>query len=170
MREDLVITNHVVIPSSELHFRFSRSSGPGGQNVNKLSTKVALLFNVAESRALDDRTKALVIATLGSHIDGTGMLSVTAQESRSQFQNKRIAVEKFIRLLARGMVVATPRKKTKPSLGSTRKRLESKTKRGTLKRSRTHRIETERHPMISRSSRDTNLQPSSVPTALCEEI
>ncbi len=141
MIDDIVINTHITIPSSEIEFRYSRSSGPGGQNVNKVSTKVELLFDLGGSGAIDEPAKHRLRAKLASHIDSAGLITVTSQESRSQFQNRRIAVEKFVLLLRKGLAVAKPRKDTKPTRTSKKKRLDSKTKRGVIKRSRTKHID-----------------------------
>ncbi len=90
MANIIVINSHTAIPSSELTFRFSRSGGPGGQNVNKLETKVELLFDVARSAGLTDEQKQLILTREKNRIDADGMLRVTSQESRSQFENREV--------------------------------------------------------------------------------
>ncbi len=143
MIDDIVINRHITIPSNEIGFRYSRSSGPGGQNVNKVSTRVELLFDLARTGAIGEAEKHRLRRTLGAHIDASGTITVTSQESRSQFQNRRTAVEKFALLLKRGLTVPKPRKDTKPTRSATKKRLDTKTKHGVIKRSRTKRIEPE---------------------------
>jgi ribosome-associated protein len=141
MTEDIIITKKIIIPSSEIQFRYSRSSGPGGQNVNKLSTKAELMFHLTASKAIDEPTKARLRQKLSGHLDSTGTVTITSQESRSQYQNRQIAVEKFILLLRKALIVPKLRKNTKPTRSATEKRLESKTKRGVVKKSRIKKID-----------------------------
>jgi ribosome-associated protein len=143
MTENLVINKKITIPSSELHFRYSRSSGPGGQNVNKLSTKAELVFDLANSSAIDGPTKARLLDKLANIIDSAGVLTVTSQESRSQYQNRQIATEKFVLLLKKALVVPKARKRTKPTRTSNKKRLDSKIKRGAIKKTRRTKFEAE---------------------------
>jgi ribosome-associated protein len=143
MSDEIVITKRIIIPASEITFRYSRSSGPGGQNVNKLSTKAELLFDLEHSSAIDEATKARLREKLANTIDNAGTISVMSQESRSQYQNRQIAIEKFILLLKKALIVAKPRKNTKPTRTSTKKRLDTKTKHGNIKRTRIKKIEME---------------------------
>ncbi len=143
MNEEIVINKRIVIPSSEIRFRYSRSSGPGGQNVNKLSTKAELLFDLAHSSAIGEAAKARLGEKLANTMDSAGMITVTSQESRSQYQNRQIAVEKFIQLLRKALIVPKVRKDTKPTRSAEKKRLDTKTKRGNIKRSRIKKIEME---------------------------
>lgn len=110
----------------ELHFSASRSSGPGGQNVNKVSTRMEVRFHVASSALLSDAEKELVAEKLASRINLAGELVLVSQTKRSQLQNKEKVIEKFYMLLTRAL---TPRKKrtpTKPSRASKEERLEAK--------------------------------------------
>ena len=132
----IFINSHTAIPSSELTFRFSRSGGPGGQNVNKLETKVELLFDVAHSAGLTDEQKQLVLTREKNRIDADGMLRVTAQESRSQFENREVAVGKFVAILAGALTKRKKRVKTRASKASREKRIEGKKIRGKTKRMR----------------------------------
>ncbi|MFZ4523031.1 MAG: alternative ribosome rescue aminoacyl-tRNA hydrolase ArfB [Bacteroidales bacterium] len=112
--------------SSELHFSASRSSGPGGQHVNKVSTKMELRFHVASSVLLSEDEKALVEEKLATRINAAGELVLVSQSERSQLQNKEKVTEKFYHLLTK---VLTPRKKrklTRPSRASKEERLEAK--------------------------------------------
>lgn len=130
----------VKIPWSELRFRTSRSGGPGGQNVNKLETRVELLFDVIQSSSLTDDQKRAIAGHLGSRIDAEGILHVTSQRSRSQWENRQLATERFEELLRHAL---TPRKKrvaTRASQSSTERRLESKKKQGQKKKIRRMKI------------------------------
>jgi ribosome-associated protein len=112
--------------SGELHYSASRSSGPGGQHVNKVSTKMELRFHVASSALLSEDEKALVAEKLAGRINAAGELVLVSQSERSQLQNKEKVTEKFYTLIIRAL---TPRKKrtpTKPSRASKEERLEGK--------------------------------------------
>src|ERR1051326_4410505 len=84
----------------EIYYRASRSSGSGGQNVNKVSTKVELNFDVANSKILTEEQKQIILLKLSRHINQQGILRVTAETSRSQLENKKIALQKFKKLLS----------------------------------------------------------------------
>jgi ribosome-associated protein len=112
--------------SSELEFSTSRSSGPGGQNVNKVETKVTLKFNVAGSVILTDEEKATILAKLATRITTEGALVLTAQEKRSQLQNKEAVIAKFDELIAKAFFKPKARKATKPSKSSREKRFTQK--------------------------------------------
>jgi ribosome-associated protein len=143
MSKEIVINKRIVIPASEIQFRFSRSSGPGGQNVNKLSTRAELVFNLAHSSAIDEPTKTRLLKKLSNSVDGAGTVTVTSQESRSQYQNKHIALEKFILMLQQALIVPKIRKDTKPTRSAKKKRLDSKNLRGAIKKTRTKHIDVE---------------------------
>jgi ribosome-associated protein len=130
------IAPDVSIPMSEIEFRFTRSSGPGGQNVNKVSTRVDLLFDVASSTSMREEQKAAIVLALRSRVDGNGVLHLSVQESRSQMHNRELAIEKFTGLLQEALRPRKKRRKTKPTTTSRLKRIESKTHRGTIKKSR----------------------------------
>lgn len=111
---------------TELVFTTSRSGGPGGQNVNKVNSKVTLQFNIASSQILTDGEKTLLLDKLSSRLTRDGVLLVTAQESRSQTENKEIALEKFDALLARAFEKKKVRKATKPTKSAKQERLKKK--------------------------------------------
>ena len=136
MANIIVINSYTAIPSSELTFRFSRSGGPGGQNVNKLETKVELLFDVAHSAGLTDEQKQRILLREKNRIDADGMLRVTAQESRSQFENREVAVEKLVSILAGALAKRKKRVKTRVPKASREKRIEGKKLRGKKKQMR----------------------------------
>ena len=120
------ITPSVRIPLSELRFRTSRSGGPGGQNVNKLETRVELMFDVANSPSLTDQEKSVVLVSLGARVDSHGMLRLVSQQSRSQWENKRLAISKFESVLRSALKIRKKRVKTKPTAGSKEKRVQAK--------------------------------------------
>jgi ribosome-associated protein len=121
---------------SEIYFKTSRSSGSGGQNVNKVSTKVELNFDVVHSKLLTEAEKKLIFSKLSNRINKEGVLKVTVQETRSQFENKEIALKKFKELIAASFRKTKRRIRTKTSKGAKEKRLSSKKKHSEQKRSR----------------------------------
>ncbi|MFQ5342290.1 MAG: alternative ribosome rescue aminoacyl-tRNA hydrolase ArfB [Anaerolineae bacterium] len=130
------ITNTLSIPLSELSFRFSRSSGPGGQHVNKSETRVELLFDVANSPSLTDVQRERVMRRLTSRIDGAGVLHVTSQATRSQKQNRDLAIARFTRLMRKALERPKKRRPTKPSRQAKERRLRAKKRRSEIKRYR----------------------------------
>ncbi|MCB2409296.1 alternative ribosome rescue aminoacyl-tRNA hydrolase ArfB [Hymenobacter lucidus] len=120
----------------ELQFQTSRSSGPGGQNVNKVESRVELRFRIADSQLLTEEQKQMLLTKLASKLTTEGELLLTAQEDRSQLRNKEIVVQKFYDTLRKALHKPKARKATKPSKGAVRKRLESKKKHGEKKANR----------------------------------
>ena len=120
----------------ELQFQTSRSSGPGGQNVNKVESRVELRFRVADSQLLTDEQKQTLLPKLASKLTTEGELLVVAQEDRSQLRNKETALRKFHELLSKALYKPKARRATKPSKGAVRQRLESKKKHGDKKANR----------------------------------
>lgn len=127
------ITSSLEIPFRELRFRTSRSSGPGGQNVNKLETRVELLFDVAHSSSLNDEQRNLVLSNLGPRLDSDGILHISSQQSRSQWENKQTAIEKLASVLRAALKVKKKRVKTKPTRGSKEVRIQHKKRHGLKK-------------------------------------
>jgi ribosome-associated protein len=132
----IIINEQVHIPLVEIQFRFSGSSGPGGQNVNKTATKATLLFDVAKSPSLTDEQRAVILEKLSNRIDNEGVLQIQAQASRSQYRNRELALVRFQSLLADALMPAIPRKKTKPSRTAVEKRLTQKRKQSEKKQYR----------------------------------
>jgi ribosome-associated protein len=126
-----------VIPENELVFKTSRSGGPGGQNVNKLNTRVTALFNVSRSASLSEEQKHLLLSRLSTRVDRAGVLRVAAQKHRSQEANRRAAVERLQALVAEALKPRPVRKKTKAPVAARERRLKDKKQRGLLKRRRT---------------------------------
>ena len=136
MMKSVEITRTLIIPLSELRFQFARSGGPGGQNVNKVSTRVELLFDVANSPSLRDEQKQRVLMSLKSRIDSHGVLRLTSDESRSQWRNREDVVQKFVALLKKAVAPMRKRIKTKPSASAHEQRMKSKKVRGEKKKMR----------------------------------
>ncbi|MGA3243638.1 MAG: alternative ribosome rescue aminoacyl-tRNA hydrolase ArfB [Bacteroidota bacterium] len=126
----------VNIPPAELRFRTSRSGGPGGQNVNKLETRVELMFDVAHSPSLSDDQKNIILSVLASRIDAEGILHISSQKSRSQWENKQIVIEKLAVLLRSALRVRKKRVKTAPTRGSKERRVQAKKKHSKKKQMR----------------------------------
>ncbi len=124
------------IPAGELRFTASKSSGPGGQNVNKVNTRIELRFNVPGTAVLTDEEKTIIIRTLGKKMTAEGDILLVSQSERSQLMNRRKAEEKLFRLLAKILTPVAERKPTFPTQSSRVKRIEKKKKRSALKRSR----------------------------------
>jgi ribosome-associated protein len=112
----------------ELVFTATRSSGPGGQHVNKVSTRVELRFNISESSLLTEDQKLVILTRLKNKITDDGTLIIVSQESRSQFKNKEKVLEKFYQLLQKALKPVVKRIPTKPTAGSKKKRLDYKKK------------------------------------------
>lgn len=134
--EGIFVHDGLVIPEREIRFIFSRSGGPGGQNVNKVNTRVTLLFAVSDSSALTPDQAGRVHERLTSRIGSDGMLRVIAQERRSQMGNRLAARKRFARLLAEALTDSPERRDTSPPPSADRRRLESKRRRSRVKNSR----------------------------------
>lgn len=130
------ITPDVGISEHELTFSFERSPGPGGQNVNKVNTRVTLHFDLTKSTSLSHHQKGRVRENLTSRIGQDGVLRIVSSKERTQLANRRAAVNRFIELLADSFRPVKARVKTRPTPSSQRKRVEAKTQRGAVKRTR----------------------------------
>ena len=137
------VTDRISIPEEELWFTASLSSGPGGQNVNKVNTRVTLWFDVSNSPSLSQEDKELIISRLGTRISKDGVLRVISQQTRSQLANREVAVERFVELLGTALKQAKVRRKTGLSKAAKLRRLEEKRQRSILKRDRSKRVPTE---------------------------
>jgi ribosome-associated protein len=114
--------------TKELNFKTSRSSGAGGQNVNKVETSVTVLWKVDESEFFNERQKALIQEKLKNRINAEGFLFLTVSESRTQLMNKNKAIEKIIEIVGKALIVPKTRIATKPSRAKKEKRLDTKKK------------------------------------------
>jgi ribosome-associated protein len=137
---DLHLGSGLTIPSAELRWRFSRSSGPGGQNVNTTDSRVTLIFDLAASEALSPPLRARALRRLeGQLLDGC--VVITASEQRSQWQNRVAAQRRLVALLEEALrPPPPPRRPTRPTRGSVQRRLEAKARRSAVKRQRGGRI------------------------------
>ena len=127
----------VTIPADELKVRFTRSSGPGGQNVNKRSTRVEISFPIATSRALSGRQRTLALQRLGSRVDARGRIHVVSSSGRTQAENRVLALARLQGLLTDALrPPPRARRATKPSKGAVEKRIKEKKARSEVKRAR----------------------------------
>ena len=127
------ITPSIAIGEDELEERFVRASGPGGQNVNKLSSAVQLRFDVRRSPSLPDDVRARLEQLAGRRLTRDGVLVIIAQRHRTQERNRQDARARLIELIERAAVAPIPRRATKPTRGSRERRLESKKRRASIK-------------------------------------
>ncbi len=133
---DLIVNPVLVIPSNELHWRFSRSSGSGGQNINKTDTRVKLSFNIEKSKALTSYQKHQITKQLSDQIVNA-TITVITQEHRTQYKNRKLALMRLGILLEKALEPPPKaRKTTKPTKSSQRRRVNSKKKHGEKKQSR----------------------------------
>jgi ribosome-associated protein len=130
MEDPLRIGHGAAVPLSEVELRTSRSSGPGGQHANVTASRVEAIFDVAASRALTEDQKRRIAARCGP------VVRATAQDTRSQARNRELALERLRSRLASALTVQRPRRATKPTSASRRRRLESKRRRADVKRAR----------------------------------
>ena len=122
----LVVSDAVSIPRSELVVRVSRAGGPGGQHVNKTSTRVAVSWNVKSSAVLSPEQRAMIFSAIASKISATGEVRVIARDTRSQKQNWMLAEERLAEMIRKALTPRRPRKKTRPTRTAVERRLDSK--------------------------------------------
>jgi ribosome-associated protein len=137
----LVVSYYMNLPLApaflpEITFQTSRSSGPGGQNVNKVESRVELRWHLRDSQVLSDLQKTLILEKLANQLTSEGYLLVVAQDDRSQLRNKEIALARFYELLQKSVRRPKPRRATRPSAGAVRQRLEGKKKHSEKKANR----------------------------------
>ena len=138
---NLQITQELIIPSNEIKWRFSRSSGPGGQNVNKIESQVEIIFNILKSKTLSPYQKSLLLQKF-NNTSFNGCISIKVQEKRSQLQNRQIAIKRLSTVI-KDIILSKKkvRKVTTPTKLSQKKRIESKKRRGKIKLSRKNKLE-----------------------------
>jgi ribosome-associated protein len=133
---DIIVTPRLTIPAGELAIAFARSGGPGGQNVNKVSSKVELRWNPTTSTALSDYDRTWLLSRLGSRLTTDGTLIVTSTATRDQLKNRDDAASKLALIVRSALERPKTRHATKPTRGSKRRRVEDKRHRAQLKRDR----------------------------------
>jgi len=133
----------IFVSEDEFEWRFSRSGGPGGQNVNKVSTRVTLFFDVAGCSALNEAQKRRILTKLRTRADKNGRLRVVSQKHRTQAANRNAAMEKLTGLIRESLIRQKPRKKTRIPYASKQKRLAEKKRRSELKKYRGKQIKEE---------------------------
>jgi ribosome-associated protein len=131
------IKDKIEISESELVFTTSRSSGPGGQNVNKVNTRVTLFFDITGSQGFSEIQKARILKKLANRISRAGLIRVVSQRHRTQKANRNAAIERLVELLKAALKTNPPRKKTKVPFLEKQKRLQEKKQHGLLKKQRT---------------------------------
>jgi ribosome-associated protein len=136
MSAPLIINDRVTLPASELEWSAARSSGPGGQNVNKVASKVELRFDLPRTSALDDGAKARLRALAGSRLDADGRVLVVSQRTRDQSRNLEDARAKLRELVLRALERPRPRRATRPTVSSRARRMDAKRHQGDKKRTR----------------------------------
>jgi len=130
------ITDHIAIPEEELRFKFIRASGPGGQNVNKVSSAVQLRFNVRGSPSLPENVRTRLTALAGKRMTDDGVLIIDARQYREQSRNRQDAIDRLAALIRQATKKPKHRRKTQPTAGSRRRLREAKTHHSRLKRNR----------------------------------
>jgi len=136
MEKDLIINQQVIIPGAELSVSVSRASGPGGQHVNKTSSRVSLRWNIKISRALTQQQKIIILERLASKLVGDSELLIHVESERSQLRNREIARERLVKIIKKALKPRKRRIATKPTQESKKRRLNNKKKRGVIKKLR----------------------------------
>ena len=133
---DLPIAANLLIPASELSEQVSTSGGPGGQHVNKTSSRVTLRWNIAQSQALTQWQRSRLLEKLTSRLTSTGELLVQVDQTRSQHSNRSLARQRLVAIVTKALERQKPRRKTRPTRASQRRRVDGKKHRGAVKQTR----------------------------------
>lgn len=126
----------VRVDPDELRYSATRAGGPGGQHVNRSATRIELVWSIAESRSLEPEARDLLMARLASRLDATGSVRIVAADTRSQYRNRRIALDRLKALVRDALDIPRPRKATRPTRASVERRLAEKQRRSERKRDR----------------------------------
>jgi ribosome-associated protein len=137
----ILVSPALTVPRAELLFRATRSGGAGGQHVNTSSSRIELVWDIAASPSLSDHQRVHLLKRLATRLDSRGTLRLVSQDERSQFRNREAAVARFIDIVAAALVVPKKRRPTRVPKSAKRARLDSKKRRGTLKRDRRRPLE-----------------------------
>jgi ribosome-associated protein len=135
----LVVSEHIAIPDEELEWKFIRSSGPGGQNVNKVASAVQLRFLLPQNTSLPAAARTRLQRLAGQRLIDDGTILLTARAERSQEQNRRAALERLADLVRAALIEPKIRRKTRPTRASKERRIDSKKRRAGTKRERSGR-------------------------------
>ena len=136
MADNVRVNRNLTIPGDEINFRFTTSSGPGGQHVNKSSTRVELTWDVAGSPVLGPRQRARIMENLKNRIDSAGLLHLASGRHRSQMRNREEVLDQLARLVAEALIPPKKQKATKPTRSSKEQRLKAKKLRSQVKQMR----------------------------------
>lgn len=132
----LTVATHIVLSDEELEFHFVRSTGPGGQNVNKVSSKAVLRWNPTTSPALPEAVRARFLVKFAPRLLSDGSIQISRDESRSQLRNRRACLDELVAMLQSVLVAPKKRRPTRPTRGGTERRLAEKRRRSDTKRGR----------------------------------